>query len=83
MAGVKCGLSENYRVNKGSYFLKNSTKIWLMYAALGMVISIGIIVLMDRYLGLDFISKEAVVFAVMCSVMGAAVKKASPDESSN
>jgi hypothetical protein len=52
-----------------------------MYAALGMVISLGISVLIDRYLGLEFISKEAVVFAVMCSVMGAAIRKVSPDES--
>lgn len=52
-----------------------STKIWLLYSALGFVLSFILTSLFDAYPHLRFISNEGVIFGVMCAVMGSSLKK--------
>lgn len=56
--------------------MKKSTRIWLLFSALGLAVSLGVTTLFDSYPALRFISNEAVVFGVMFASMGTAVKVA-------
>lgn len=57
--------------------MKSSTKIWLAYSAMGVIISLAIMTLFDRFPDFRLFSNEAVIFGVMFAQMGAAVRKAS------
>jgi hypothetical protein len=57
--------------------MNSSTKIWLLYSAFGFISSLLITSLFDAYPNIRFISNEGIVFGVMFSVMGLALKKSS------
>jgi len=54
-----------------------STKIWLTYSVFGLILSIAITALFDAVPSIKFLSDEGVVFGIMFSIMGAALKNLS------
>jgi hypothetical protein len=60
--------------------MNSSTKIWLLYSVLGLILSILITSVFDAYPNIRFISNEGIVFGVMFAKMGLALKKLSTDK---
>ena len=50
------------------------SSIWFKYSLIGLAVSMGLNFLIKNIGGMTFPSSEAVVFGVMCGVMGVAVK---------
>jgi hypothetical protein len=61
------------------FTMNSSTKIWLFYSVFGCILSILLTSVFDAYPNIRFISNEGIVFGVMFSMMGLALKKASTD----
>ena len=65
---------------QGRSTMNSSTKIWLLYSVLGLILSILITSVFDAYPNIRFISNEGIVFGVMFATMGLALKKLSTDK---
>jgi hypothetical protein len=55
--------------------MTNTTKTWLVFSAIGFIFSLAIISLFETFPNIRFISNEGIIFGVMCSSMGFALKK--------
>jgi len=59
--------------------MNTSNKIWLIYSLFGLILSVIVTALFDAFPSIKFLSNEAVIFGIMFSAMGAALKRLSRD----
>ena len=55
--------------------MNSSTKIWLLYSLLGLIISITLVSLLEAIPSIRIFSNEAAVFGVMSAFMHLAIKR--------
>ncbi|MBG9994487.1 hypothetical protein I6F50_05380 [Pseudoalteromonas sp. NZS127_1] len=55
--------------------MTHATQTWLVFSAIGFIFSLAIISLFETFTSIRFISNEGIVFGVMCSSMGFALKR--------
>ncbi|MBH0033895.1 hypothetical protein I6F43_04160 [Pseudoalteromonas sp. NZS71_1] len=55
--------------------MTHATQTWLVFSAIGFIFSLAIISLFETFPSIRFISNEGIIFGVMCSSMGFALKR--------